>query len=271
METVEFGDINLFEIQSVSYDAGRELLEENEIHGLIVISEEGELAVIINEIGIPQTILRQFLDNYEQTVALVEAQIENNPEVLVNGWLEELGEFQNYIENLQVSDRTHNMMVVAYYSAIAMTTLFGALLSAAGMRTIYGKLSKVGARTNLSPYPKMKLVLADFAASTLIIVISQTLLILYLNYVIGIEFSSQIWAIGAIVLLGSVFATSFRIFLHTTYKKRFIYLRNHNAMVLPSRNDGTTTERHGRKSSTEHKLHKPSSSNNRQFSKTILL
>jgi len=100
-------------------------------------------------------------------------------------------------------------MIVAYYTAIAMTCLYGAMLSAAGMRSIFARLSKVAARVTLSPYPKMKLILADFVACTLIILVSQVLLILYMNYVIGIAFTGQLWAIALIILLGSVFATSF--------------------------------------------------------------
>ena len=77
------------------------------------------------------------------------------------------------------------------------------------MRSIFGKLSKVAARTNLSPYPKMKLIFADFMACTLLILISQTMLILYLDFVIGISFADQIGAIALIIFLGSIMATSF--------------------------------------------------------------
>jgi len=165
--------------------------------------------LVINNANVHQTILRQFLDNFKQTSALIESQMQSNPELMASGWLENMGEFQNYIEQLYVNEASGNPIIVSYYTAIAMTALYGAMLSAAGISSIYAKSSKVGARVNLSPYPKIKLILADFIACTSIIVLSQTLLILYLHYVIGISFTNQLGAMALVIFLGSVLATSF--------------------------------------------------------------
>ncbi|MCL2355338.1 MAG: ABC transporter permease, partial [Oscillospiraceae bacterium] len=209
MEMVEVGDENLFALNNLSYEEGRELLADNEVAGLIKIHEDGEFELIINRNNIPQTILRQFLDNYKQQTTLIQSQIQMNPEIVYTGWLESIGEFENYVEQLYVSSNANDIMIVAYYTAIAMTALYGAMLAAEGMRTIFARRSKVAARVHLSPYPKTKLILADFASCTLIILVSQILLILYMNYVIGIAFTSQLGAIALIIFLGSVLATSF--------------------------------------------------------------
>ena len=206
---VEVGDEKLFELQHLTYEEGRELLTDNEIVGLIKIHENGEFELIINRNNIPQTILRQFLDNYKQQTELAQSQIQMNPELLVSGWIETVGQFENYVEQLYVSSNANDLIIVSYYTAIAMTCLYGAMLAAAGMKSIFAKLSKVAARVHLSPYPKMKLIFADFIACTLIIILSQILLMLYMNYVIGIAFTDQLGAIALIILLGSIFSTSF--------------------------------------------------------------
>ena len=130
MNEVYIDDEALFAVQVVSYEEGRELLEENEIRGLIKVHEDGSLSLIANNMGMQATILRQFLDNYKQTTTLIMSQIENNPEVLANGWIETVGEVTNYVERLYVSQRSHDIMIVTYYSAIAMTCLYGAMLAA---------------------------------------------------------------------------------------------------------------------------------------------
>ena len=206
MEEIKHNNENLFNISYVSYEEGRELLTENELHGLIKIDD---LILIIDRSNISQTILYQFLNNYKQTTSLIESQIELNPGLLTSDWLETINEFENYVKRLHVSETSNDIALVMFYSAIAMTCLFGAFLSVAGMKNIYATLSKVGARVTLSPYPKIKLILADFIACTLLILISQTILILYLNYIIGISFTNQLGSIVLIVFLGSILSTSF--------------------------------------------------------------
>ena len=250
MEQVEHDDENLFEITNVSYEEGRELLADGEVVALIKIEESGEFSLIVNSLNIPQTILRQFLDTYEQKHALIQSQIWYNPELLVNGWLESMGEPRNYIEQLEVSETSNDMIIVSYYTAIAMTALYGAMLASTGMSTIYAKRSKVAARVNLAPYPKIKLILADFIACSLIILFSQTLLVLYLYYVIGISFTSQVRSDRFNNIIGFTTWNILWLLVYATYKKRWIYYWNYYALVFLSRYDGTTNKSDGRKCSS---------------------
>ena len=209
MEEVKYNDLNLFEAQKVSNKEGQVLLEDNEIMGLLHIDKDETFTLEVNNSNIEATILYEFLNNYQQQMILLQEQVTNNPELLVNGWLEKVTNFENHVEQLYISERSNDLIIISYYSAIAMACLFGAHLSFEGIRSLYPTLSKEGARVTVSPYPKSKLILTDFCVCTLIVLFNQTILILYLDFVLGISFSDQIGSIAIIIALGSIFATAF--------------------------------------------------------------
>ena len=209
LEEVRLNDDYLFNINHANYEDATELLQDGEVSGIIKISYNDEITLIVRIAGMEQAILHQFLNNYKQQTALIYSQLSLNPELMYSGWLEMIGNFENHVERLQISDASNDVLLIMFYTVIAMACLHGAYLAVTGMKNIGATTSKVGARVTLTPYPKLKLILADFMASTLLTLIAQSLLILFLVFVIGVNFTNNIGLILLIILIGSVFATSF--------------------------------------------------------------
>lgn len=191
---------NLFLVQSATLEDAKKMLREDKIAGYIVYADPPTLFIKKN--GIEQTILKSFLDNYVQMNRTAENIIALDPEAANNGLPETLNHYRDYVVDGGDSDRNPNYTLIYFYTLIALACMFGANWGFREMVDIQADQSAVGARINVSPVHKLRLLLCNLLAVFTLHFISILFLLTFLNKVLGIDFGRRIGMILLTCVLG---------------------------------------------------------------------
>lgn len=189
---------DLFNIKKVTLHEAENLLSSGKISGFL--SEGKDITITVAKSGINESILKEFVDTYYKRSTTIKNIIENNPEVLDNNYIKNLNISSNFLNEKPLGSST-NVIVIYFYSLIAMVCLFGANYGCDDIINIQGNQSPRAARINVAPGNKMKVFLAHFCA-TMVFQFSIVLIyILFVHKVLNIDFGSSI---GPVILLAFV-------------------------------------------------------------------
>ena len=93
----EEGENQLFTTEYVDEEKAKELLNNEEIEGYIIITEENIPKMVVKQDGINQTIIKSVLDEYYQLSSAATQAIQYNYKVVYNGVLNSLYKNHDYI------------------------------------------------------------------------------------------------------------------------------------------------------------------------------
>ena len=221
MKEVRVNDNKLFNIHYYDKEAGTKALHDNKIAGLIIYNNDKDITLLMTQDDVNQMLLQSVLNVYKQRYSLVEQIVEKNPQALSNpDVLNTIMADTNHLTQEQVSARANNSIIVSFYSAIAMTCLYGGFISAFSVETLQGNLQKAGTRLSVSSFKKSKMIILDYFSGVVICLFTLLVLMLYLNYVIKIDFGNQLPAIALISVVGSLFSVAFGYFVGLLTGKR---------------------------------------------------
>jgi len=217
LEAVEISEgKKMFDVQSSTREGAKELLDNNAIEGYIVYQEKPVLYVKAN--GIEQTIIKSFIDSYERMSKTAKNIITLNPDAVNNGLFEELTSYQNYVVDSGDKNKNPDYTLVYFYSLIALTCLFGSNWGFREMVDIEANQSAIGARINVAPIHKMKLLLCNLLAAFTLHFTSVLILLAFLDNVLKIEFGDQMGMILLTCFLGSLCGISLGAMVCVTVK-----------------------------------------------------
>lgn len=199
----------LFVTTWTSHKKARQLLEDDKVDGVIYLKEEPSLTIRKN--GLNQSIISTFLSQYlSQSYAL--QQIGREYPEQVSQAAARLSADISYNKEISGSSSNNNSLIQYFYALVAMVCLYGGLLGQDAALSIQAHLSPVGARKNIAPVHKLKVILADFFACITVNYLSILLLFFYLIVILKIDFGSRIPQALLASLVGSVIGVSFGIF-----------------------------------------------------------
>ena len=205
----------IFDTKYVSLEEATNLLDNNKISGYIIMNEKAELVVKSN--GLSQTIIKSVIDNYYQTVSVVDHIAEFNPEAFKNGILEKLNANDEYFKD--VSSKNNDSTVIYFYTLIGMICIYGVFFGVNAINETEANLSKRGARINVAPTHKIKVLLAALLVDLIVNYVEVLIVIGYLVFVLGIDFGSQIGYILFLALMGSLAGISLGTVVGASTKK----------------------------------------------------
>lgn len=213
----EENENQLFDTIYVSESDAKNLLDNSEIDGYILLNQDNNPQMIVKSKGINQTIIKSVLDEYYQMSSSTTQIINYNPEVLYNGALETLYEEKNYI--LDDSNENIDFSINYFFTLIAMTCLYGSLIGLEVIKDCEANLSKKGARMCMAPVNKFKIILAGLLAGYVIQLVALLLLFLYLKFVFNINFGNQILPTVVLAMIGCLAGTSLGTFVGVSNRK----------------------------------------------------
>lgn len=213
----EENENQLFDTIYVSESDAKNLLDNSEIDGYILLNEDNNPQMIVKANGINQTIIKSVLDEYYQMSSSTTQMINYNPQVLYNGVLETLYEEKNYI--LDDSNENIDFSINYFFTLIAMTCLYGSLIGLEVIKDCEANLSKKGARMCMAPVNKFKMILAGLLAGYVIQLVGLLLLFLYLKFVFNINFGNQILPTVVLAMIGCLAGTSLGTFIGVSNRK----------------------------------------------------
>ena len=203
----------LFNIKYGTLDEIQELLIDDSIVGYLYL-DNGPHIVIKNN-GISESIFKYVVDEiYESSISLSKISdtsindISKGANVL----------FTSEIKINNISNKNLSYTMIEFYSLIAMTCLYGAILSMYSLNQVLPNMTNKGKRVSVAPVPKSKLIISSLCAGFITQLIGVLLLFIYSVLILNVDYGSNILLVLLLTLVGSLAGLSLGIFV-TTYIK----------------------------------------------------
>jgi ABC-2 type transport system permease protein len=201
------------------------MLDGKDVEGIVTVTSAPDngaegITLSVNADGYNQLMLKEMLDNYNQKAIMITDAIKKNPDIMSSGLIDSLDFSKDNIKHEPVSEKSNNSILVSFYSAIAMTCLYGAFISTHSIETIQANQKPAGQRLSVSPYKKSTMLFTDFVVCFLLILLCVILVMIYMRLVLGIEFSNMFGGILLISAIGSLVSTAFGYFISLLLKRK---------------------------------------------------
>ena len=224
----EENEDRLFNIKYVNLDEAKNMLNNKEITGYLVI-ENDTPKIIISSNGINETILKLVTEEITQTSSLIQTKAENEVrkeimsgnynidyEKIYKNILEVINNENVKLNNISNSNLSYTM--IEYYTLIAMTCLYGGILSMTAINYNLANISSKGKRVAISPVNKIKIILSSTFASYVVQLIGLLLLFVYSIFVLKVNYGNNLILVILLALVGSLSGLSLGTFVGTVFK-----------------------------------------------------
>lgn len=224
----EDNENRLFNTKYVSLDDARELLENEEVTGYVLLEDEAP-KITVGSSGINETILRYVVDEIQSNSSIIND--------IANEELKNSVSNKNYIidyekiykdvvllvENQEVklnnvSNDNLSYTMIEYYTLIAMSCLYGGIISMYVVNYKLANMNSVGKRTSISPISKGSMLLGSLLASYLVQLFGVLLLFLFTIFVLKVDYGSNLPLIILLDCVGSLAGLSLGVAVATLFK-----------------------------------------------------
>ena len=196
----------LFNVRYLNVEEASKALGEDEITAYIVNGEG--VRVYVKKNGISETIVKSFLDSYKRSAYTIQAILMKNPDALSQGLLDDIMEYKSFTSELDKGAKP-DITLTYFYALLAMTCMMAANWGLDEVINIQGNRSSRGARINVSPIHKMKLLIINMLAAFTAHAAGICLLIIYMLKVLKISFGGQLPQMVLACLIGEMFGLFF--------------------------------------------------------------
>lgn len=209
------GKDKLFNTKYVNNKKAQKLLNDKKIVGYLEL-KNNKPVLTIKANGIDETIFKYVIDEIEQTNSIaynLQGKISNDK---IYQTISSIS-----MEKIELNNKSKgniDMMVVEFYSLIAMTCLYGAILSMTAINKTLPNMTNVGKRVSVAPTKKIKLVLSSLLSSYIVQIIGLALLFAYTIFVLNVDYGTHIGYIILLSLIGSLTGLSLGLFVSTAFK-----------------------------------------------------
>lgn len=206
----------MFKVTECTKEEARQLLDDSKVDGYIEMGEATTLYV--KKSGLNQTIIKIFLDSYSQITNTVTHIAASNP-AAVAAVIEDVSNPVDYLVNAQITDKKPDLTLNYYYALLAMTCLYGCFWGVTEITLIQADLSVKGARINIAPVHKLKLLMCNLAAAYTIHMAGVMILMAYFIQVLKLNFSDNLGYVLLTCFLGSLLGVTFGAMIGAMTKK----------------------------------------------------
>ena len=205
----------LFNIEYINIDDAEKALENSEIEGYILF--EGETPkIVVKTTGTYQTIMKFVVDEIEQTKKVVEDLSEKEiQKELLKGNVKMNNE---KIELKDISNSNLSYMMVEYYTVIAMACMYGGMIGITAINRCLANMSNKGKRIAVSPTRKSVIVLSSALGAYLVSLIGIMLLIIFLVFVLKVDFGTNFGLVILLSLVGNLAGNSLGVLIASCFK-----------------------------------------------------
>ena len=162
--------------------------------------------------GIEESILQTVLDSCENTRTTITNIMKKNPEMDMET-ITKLLSADSLVKEMSLGGRTIDGNVQFFYALIAMACLYGCFIGFGSAIGIQANITPLAARRCVTPTHKLKLILTDQLTSFALGYTDVIILILYLRYVLKLDFQGQMGRMLIVALFGSLIGVSMGLFV----------------------------------------------------------
>ena len=188
-------------------------MREEKIDAYIVVDDSISLKVM--ESSVEASIVETFLDEYLSSKSAVETIIKEHPERMneIAQMIAFDGQQSISIKNDEEDTDDYNPYLTFFFALVAMTCLFGSFISLGVIAELQADQSAVGARKNIAPLSKMKLLFVDVLTTWLVSFVEILIVLGYLVGILKLNFGAQLYYMLILAAVGSYFGISLGIFI----------------------------------------------------------
>lgn len=210
----EPGENQFLEVTYCEEDKARELLEQKEIVGIILCDDKIHLLVSgeMKSEQLSQSILKVFVERVSLTYDTMTQVAMTHPEKLPVV-IQSIQSEANYIVEENFTDGNYSSGLIYFFDLIAMACLYAAFMGNTVAYYFQANLSPLGARRLLSPTKKLVSVLGSLMAAEVIEFCCIGISVLYLKFVLGVDFGNQMGYVILVVLAGTLVGISLGFFI----------------------------------------------------------
>lgn len=228
----KLGDENnedrLFNTQYTTKEEAKDLLNKGEIIGYMELKQDKPVLTFVTN-GIDETVFKHVAEEIVQTSDIIkqlsQTQIQKqiasgnyiiNYDEIYNKAIEMAKEDNVELKNISNSNLSYTM--IEFYTLIAMTCLYGGMLSMVSINQIIANMSNKGKRIAVSPTKKSIIILSSLLASYIVQLIGLAILFLYTLFVLGVDYGSNTGLIILLAIVGSFAGLALGTFVGTIFK-----------------------------------------------------
>ena len=213
LDEVEKSSPDLLKAEEMSEKEALEALQDKKVEGIYYVGKEPSLTVAGT--GIEESILQTVLDSCENTRTTITNIMKKNPQMDMET-MKSLLSSDSLVREVSLGGRTIDGNVQFFYALIAMACLYGCFIGFGSAIGIQANITPLAARRCVTPTHKLKLILTDQLTSFslgYVDVIILILLILYLRYILNLDFQGQMGKMLVVSFFGSLIGVSMGMFI----------------------------------------------------------
>lgn len=224
----ENNEDRLFNTQYTTEEKAKELLDNGEIVGYMKLKEDKPILTFSTS-GINETIFKYVTEEIEQTSDIIKNLSETetqkqitsgnyniNYEEIYNKVIELAKEDKVKLKNISNSNLSYTM--IEFYTLIAMTCLYGGMLSMISINQTLANMSNKGKRIAVSPTKKGTIILSSLLASYIAQLIGLAILFVYTLFVLKVDYGDNTSLIILLAMIGSFAGLTLGTFVGTLFK-----------------------------------------------------
>ena len=186
--------------------------------------------IVVTNNGIDETILKYVVEEIWQTSNIIKnlSEIEiqnkmNNGNYDINyheiySKVTEIAMQNNDVKMKDVSNKNLDYVMIEFYTLIAMTALYGGILSIVTINQSMANLSSKGKMVSISPTKKSTIILSSLLASYIAQIIGLAILFAYTIFVLNVDYGSNIGLVILLAVVGSLAGLSLGLVVGTLFK-----------------------------------------------------
>ena len=222
-------DEYMFNITYTDKETSKKMLEDEKITGYLVFTDKNNVKITVNESGINETVLRYVVDEIASKKEIIENLVEKKiSEELAKGNFDiKYEDISSNITSIiqtdniklnNISNKNMSYTMIEYYTLIAMTALYGSMISLSVIDYKLANMNSVGKRTSISPMKKGPMILGSLLASYIVQIIGLILLFGYTIFVMKVDYGDNLLLVCILALAGSLAGLSLGVAVGTLVK-----------------------------------------------------
>ncbi len=211
--------VDFLEIKWTKEEEAKRLLKKGRVDGIFYgpKAEGDQPKLVINENGVGQTLLSQFLKSYNLSEFQVKTLMESGKVEDISKAIslvsqeveygEEITGFGSYKKEEEISP-----YMQYFFALIAMASLFSAWLSEFILKEMLASQSEIGKRYECGPIKRSITILAAILAGFVIEILCNVILVCYIQFVLKLSFHAPLFYVFFISCLAGTCGIAFGIF-----------------------------------------------------------
>ena len=189
----------IFNVHSFEKKEAQQALKENKISGFYLLTES-EPSLIINRNGFNQTILKNFLQQFNYGNNSIKDVLKENPKQLSDETLKQLNTTKTYTKKINYGENEPKSTSIYFFAVIAMACMFGMNWGIKNSDEIQANQSPEGIRINMCPVNKFSLIIINLLAAFMIFFTEMMIILGFIHFVLQIDFGNR-WSMIVLTCL----------------------------------------------------------------------